>query len=131
MKDNKGVTLFILIVTIIVMLILLGVGTSIGMNSLQHSKMVKFVSYMQTIQKQVDMYTSEELETLGSTVPNTSQATSILNQCPEISDKNVNNYRYFNKEMLSENFDINNVDDNIIVNFNTREVVSLTRDRIR
>lgn len=92
--------------------------------------MVKFVSNMQIIQKQVDMYTREELQTLGSTITDVDKAKYILNLCSEITDKNISNYRYFNKEQLSKTFGIDNVEDEVIININTREVISLNRSRI-
>lgn len=131
MKNNKGITLVALIVTIVVIAILLGVGISVGTNSLEHAKMVKFVSNMQIIQKQVDMYTSEKLQTLGNEIPNIEKVTNILSLCSEITDKNISNYRYFNEEQLSETFGIDNVEDDIVVNFKTKEVVSLNRSRIQ
>lgn len=54
MKNNKGITLITLIVTVIIMLILASVATYTGLNSIEQSRVVTFVSEMQVAQSRVN-----------------------------------------------------------------------------
>ena len=68
-KTQKGITLIALIITIVIMLILASVGTYVGLDVVEHSRVVKFVSYMQIIQKKVDqVVTNKSYDELGDLV---------------------------------------------------------------
>ena len=54
-KRQRGITLIALILTIVIALILASITIYVGTDDIEYSKMVKFVAYMQTIQKKVDL----------------------------------------------------------------------------
>lgn len=127
-KDNKGITLVALIMTIIIMLILTSVTVYTGLNTYKFSKVNAFVTEMQLIQSKVDEIkntkTIDELLQLGTEV-NSSNAINEAFSNNEISSNDASTYRYFTKEMLLEVFDIEDAYDDIMINFTTREVVSV------
>lgn len=130
-KDNKGITLVALIMTVILMLILISVTTYTGINTYKESKVTAFVSQMQLIQSKVDNIKNEktidELILLGDAVDSSNQISSINSAFSnsEITSNDISSYRYFTKSKLLELFDIEDAYDDVMINFTTREVVSL------
>ena len=55
MKSEKGVTLIIAIMTVLLLMILVGLLVTNGMQTFKDSKVIKFQSYMKIIQKEVDV----------------------------------------------------------------------------
>lgn len=133
-KDNKGITLIALILTIILMLILASVTTYTGIDTYRNSKVNKFVTDMQLIQAKVDDLVAtkmvDELQLLGEDILSIPNATSVVQKASSngeivANDVNTNLFRYFSKENLLDELDIENVNSEIIINFTNREVISL------
>lgn len=133
MKNNKGITLIILLCTVIVLLIITGLVLYNGMETYKRSIVVKFETYMKVIQKKVDLMIEEnyDIATLGSELTQ-----SQRNTLQEIIDNDTSNYiqtddvtnnkiRYFSSSGINDIFDIPDVNDDIAVNFSNREVISL------
>ena len=130
MKNQKGITLIALIITIIVMLILASVTVYVGTENIDNSRMVNFVSYMQTIQKNVDFIAEyEDYTKYGTelTDNNKSILQNILNSPNETFVTTIDStyLRYFDSSYIASDLEMENVDDEIVVDFNTREVISL------
>lgn len=128
--DQKGITIIALIITIIVMLILASVTIYVGTDSIGYSKVVKFVSYMQAIQKQVDLIAEyEDYTQYGDALTydqKTNLQTIIANDETIMTNDIDSTYlKAFNKNKISSDFEIDDIDDEIVVNFQTREVISL------
>lgn len=129
-KNEKGITLIVLIVTIIIMLIILSVTIYVGTESIDSSKVTKFIAYMQAIQKKVDIIVEyEDYTKYGKEVTpaNLYELQEILNSKNEqfLTKKDSQYLRFFDKNDIAKDLEIENVDDQIIVDFQTREVVSL------
>lgn len=130
-KENRGITLIALIITIIVMLILTSVVTYSGIETYKSTQVTKFVTQMQLIQTRVDDLAEEksmeELLALGAAVPN--DKITFINTIyanGEITNKEILSFRYFNSQDLKNELDVDDgIDDEILVNFKTREVVSV------
>ena len=131
-KDNKGITLIALIVTIIVMLIVASVATYTGIDTYKYSQVNKFVTQMQLLQAKVDNLveekTEEELNNMGllnvTTQEQINAITTAFKQ-DEISNANTSMYKVFTKDKVLEILDVEDVQNDIMVNFVTREIVSL------
>lgn len=128
--NQKGITIIALIITIIVMLILASVTIYVGTGSIEYSKVVKFVSYMQAIQKQVDLIAEyEDYTQYGDDLTDdqkTNLQTIIANdETIMTSDIDSTYLKAFNKNKISSDFELDDIDDEIVVNFQTREVISL------
>ena len=74
MKNNKGITLVALIITIIVMSILIGITVSSGGGLLQKSKMTDYIGYMKLVKARADVVLEDEFfdGTLSSDTLNSS-----------------------------------------------------------
>lgn len=64
MKNNKGITLIALIITIIILLILASVATYNGMEVIQSSKLTAFTAELKIMQTQVNTIYEENSEEL-------------------------------------------------------------------
>ncbi len=136
-KDNKGITLVILIITIIIMLILVSVTTYTGLNTYRAVQVEKFVTQMQLFQSKIDelveSMSAEELEGLDLTEP-TAEQQSVINSAfgnGEISSGDINSYKVFNPDQIQKLLDIEDAPNDIMVNFKTREIVDFIRNRIQ
>lgn len=131
-KNEKGITLIALIITVIVMLILLSTTAYVGIDTYKESRIIAFVTQMQIIQKKVDTLVSDENTAIGTIISESGKQAeieeAIANAIAENEITNWNtelqNIKYFSKEDI-KNLDIDNIDYNTIINFDTREVVSL------
>lgn len=54
MKNEKGITIITLVITIVIMLILAGIVTNSGMKSIETAKKTAFISEMEMIQAKVN-----------------------------------------------------------------------------
>ena len=123
-KDNKGITLIMLIVTIILLIIIVSVSTYTGIKTYKDAKVQKFIAEMQLVQAKVEELASIE-EEFDDEKYSPTQYSSIINAASqEVVDTDVENYKYFSKESLKAQLDID-VDSDVLINFTTREVISI------
>ena len=127
-KDNKGITLIALILTIIITLILATITTYTGIDTYKESVVYEFVSEMQLLQAKVDDLvqnkTKEEILKLGTVATyNDIVHNAIVNE--EIITLNIDEARYFTQNDLLQVFDIDNAYSDVIINFKTREIISM------
>lgn len=168
MKNEKGITLVALAVTIIIMVALVGVGIKYGGNSYSEVQLQNFSYELQQVQGRVDttcqkmsmedepnyiLLNGEELgvdmkecpatavETLkkvkGIDYSSDSSSNSALYFTQKIGtvnnvdvERKYSYYRYFSREELSKTLDIKNPKQDVIINFKTREVISVNRTGI-
>lgn len=129
-KNERGITLIGLIITILVLLILATVVINIGRGDIDYSKNVRFLSYMQAIQKKIDYiaeYENYEDYGVALTSEQKSKLETILSSGNEtfLTTKNSEALKYFSSELITSQLELENIDDEIIVDFETREVISL------
>lgn len=128
-KDDKAITLIALIITIIIMLILTGITVYTGFNTLNNARVTKFVAEMQLIQTKIDELSSSEIRNIGEEIENTDEnAINVINSTYSNGEISTNDYTKFKKlsvEELKEEFDIDDLTDSIIINYETREVLSV------
>ena len=131
MKDNKGITLVALIITVIMMLILASVAVYTGADTYKHARVMEYVQEMQLIQSKVDEIvgtsTKEELLNLGAEVASNEQINAITSAYAngEITSNDRTKYRYLSKNDLNNIFSIDDATIDVMINFETREVVSV------
>lgn len=128
--NNKGITLVILIITIILMLILVSVTTYSGINSYKNMQVTKFVTQMQLIQTKINELVEEEkTDNLGIAITEIQKNILDLAYANSEVQSNTNeyksNYIFFSRENLKEQLDLADIEDDVLVNFKTREVVSI------
>lgn len=138
-KNEKGITLMALIITIIVMLILAGVSIKSGSDAVEQTRLKGFYSKLETIQKRVDeiatnneSYTDEggnivylkEQGTAFADLDNT-QKMKLENI---IQNKNINadasKFRYFSVEDLKKFFELLDFEYDVFIDFDDRVVIA-------
>ena len=130
MKNNKGITLIMVIMTVILLAILAGLALKNGMDTFESSKVVKFESYMKVIQKEVDIILEEGTDYMNLGQALTSEHKQKLqailsNEFVETNSVEEPKLRYFSSSDIENVFNIKDVEDEIVVNFANREVISL------
>lgn len=131
MKNNKGITLIIVIMTVVLLAILAGLLVADGKDTYQESQVIKFEAYMKVIQKKVDLIIEEYGNDLnfGSSLTDEQKdkLSTIINDNPQISTRNVNEekLRYFSSNDIENDLELSDIEDEIIINFANRDVISL------
>lgn len=145
LKNEKGITLLILVITILLMIILAGATINYGVNSLNTVKLQNFSYELQQIQGKVDsIYEKiklgdESYIILGNEITDSEKAMNTLNMVKGINylnildsqrdqyyyQENFSYYRYLTERELENLFDITSNPGDVIINFTTREVISV------
>ncbi len=132
-KDNKAITLIALIMTVILMLILASVTTYTGLNTYRNSRLNKFVTEMQLLQSKVDdlvtTKTNEELNSMDLDSVTTQEQENAISSAfnnGEVTTNDTNVYKVFTKKDILNILDVEDVENDIMVNFQTREIISST-----
>ena len=132
MKSEKGVTLIMAVMTVLLLTILVGLLVTNGMQTYKKSKVMNFQTYMKAIQKEVDVMVEEQTDytTIGSALTDEQLAkiqTIVKAGGCYTKETDLANakWRYFSSSDIAELFDISDVSDDIVVNFANRDIVSL------
>ena len=138
--NQKGVTLISLAITIIVLLIIISITASVGIETVKDAKLTKFSAELKIMQIEVNAlydaykndrtinvngtdYTGEEILNIGkATVTVNSQAEKALKGA-KIAEENKSGYRYYDEETI-KGLQIEGVSEEFFVNVATRSVVS-------
>lgn len=131
-RENKGITLVALVITIVILLIISGIsitGTITGKKETQESVQISELKMIQ--QAILERYTKAQLtkETLPGTSIDISEVQSMINEINNKTEENINlkgkDYKRLNKSDL-EKLGITGEEDSYIVNYNTGEVINET-----
>ena len=140
LRNEKGITILILTITIILMVILAGATINYGVNSLNAAKFQNFSYELQQIQGKVDsIYEKiklgdESYIILGNEITDSEKAMNTLNMVKGINylnildsqrdqyyyQENFSYYRYLTEDNLENIFDITSNPGDVIINFTTR-----------
>ena len=131
MKNDRGVTLTIVIITVLLLVILAGLIINYSRKTYQGSQVIKFQTYMKVLQKKVDiaLESGEDYETLGSPLTSEQKAKlqEIISADSNIATRDVDEVklRYFSGADIENYIDITDVGDDIVINFANRDIISL------
>lgn len=139
MKNEKGITLLSLVITIILMIIFASVTTYTGIEIYSSMKEQAFVSKMIALQEKVDsfcdQYSVHDINAMG--VGYSEAGTSEKEVLDDVIasgvtlkswfevDNSTSNYRYFNTLDISEKIGLDNFDVGIWLNPLTRNVIAV------
>ena len=125
-KNEKGITLISVIITVIIMTILASATTYYEFKSYKRTLVKKFVSQMQLVQTRVDeMIDLNEYSNLGASAEAYQNVITAAYEAGEITTNNIQDFKYFSTDSLKNQLDLENIDEGVLINFNTREVVSI------
>lgn len=137
MKNQSGITLIALVITIIVTLIILSISISSSFEALESMREHNFVTKMIALQERVDVfcdkYTVKEINEMGST--GSQEDKDFLNRLIKsnkdnhlkswsILDNIVGNYRYFSIEDIENVIGFKDFDVPVFINPLTRNVIA-------
>lgn len=133
MKSNKGITLIIVIMTVVLLTILMGLVITSSIDTYNKSKFLSFETNMKLIQKKVDMALEERIDykTLGHSLNEEQKAklaTIIANDNNDMistEDPSAETLRYFSPNDINEDFELSDIRGEFVINFANREVISL------
>ena len=133
MKSNKGITLIIVIMTVVLLTILMGLVITSSIDTYNKSKFLSFETNMKLIQKKVDMALEERIDykTLGNSLNEEQKAklaTIIANDNNNMistEDPSAETLRYFSSNDINEDFELSDIRGEFVINFANREVISL------
>jgi len=132
MKNEKGITLVSVVLTILLLGIITGIVITNGVDTYGNSKVVAFETQMQMIQKKVDIAV-EEGSVIGTALDDTQKEklAQILSEDDsgenyiKTSNANDDSLKFFSGDDIEDIFDIQEVQDDFVINFATREVINL------
>lgn len=141
MKEDKGITLIALISMVILITILVSVTINYGYGVVETAKLQNFNYELQQIQGKVDtIYEKIKLGendylTLGKNITESAEAVKTLKEIKGIDYSTVSGdeyyidddtlYRYFTENDIKDTFEITSNPGDFIINFQTREVISV------
>jgi len=130
-KNSKGITLIPLIITVLLMMILVGVAITNGLQSADNAQLQKFFRELQIIQKRVDVIAEEAKAGNNSYITYNSETqvfrsnigTEVTDESiPEVDDT-TGYYLYSPIEL--EQLGVEGINQNVYINWATRDVVSV------
>ena len=144
LRKEKGITMVALVITIILMMILLGATVYYGSQSLQTTRLQNFNYELQQIQGKVDVIYQKMQEgdiqyiNWGKNITTSKEAvntlrlvtgvdySSIVNTSEEYYyTTDITKYRLFTPNDLNSKMGISSMPGDMIINFETREVISV------
>ena len=130
MKSDKGITLVALIIMIVIIIILAGVVVNSGMGAYNDAKLTQYVARMNMIQSRVNVAyidvknENKSVDDYGVSADNVTG--SIKNKISNIiPGGNLSDYRYLSKTDVKQDLELENINVDVVVNFDTREIYSL------
>ena len=125
-KNNKGITLIALVVTIIILLILAVTGFYYGDLSVESSKFERLSSQMQTMQLKLNQLYEEksEIDITGEDVAESNDSFSVVEK-KNIEIGNKSDYKSYTYVQVEEIFGIKDVEQDLrfLINFKKRRVI--------
>ena len=137
-RENSGITLTTLVITVIVLLILAGVATSTGIEAIENTKHTKFVAELKIMQSHVNQWYEDckpnNNETFEGNIANKFTAVSAKNATEDeqaqttLNSSNILSSEYGNYYLLQESqksaLGIEGVSQDVLVSVKDRKVVS-------
>ncbi len=127
-KNEKGITIISVTITIIILLTISGVAIYSGISSIKSSKFQKFKIELQIVQAQVNLLNEEYKEQIQ-----TGQTISIGKSLTEVDQTKLNEalagessaeYRYFDTSVFEE-LGVKGIENGYLVNIKLRKAISI------
>lgn len=130
LQNERGITLVSLVLIIIVVMILSGATIYSGMSTIKNTNKTSFISELEIIQAKVNtIYEKRNTNTSDMNFYDAiGQPLSVVEQEKlnnALNGISQEGFKFFNKTDL-EKLGLSNIKQDVLINFNTREVVSLT-----
>ena len=130
-KNNKGITLMALVITIILLIILASIGTYSGIQVVKSAQFTAFSTELKIMQTQVNKLYEEkkngndDVDALGKTI--SSSSTTVQSNATKVFNasgiRDTSDYKYFDTDTI-KSLNIEGVEGEFFVNIDKRSVVS-------
>ena len=134
LKNNKGITLIALIVTIIILLVLSTIAIYTGFDTIRSSKFMAFKTEMQLLQASIDEYYSSNKDVFNSKGINltdeqkniftVSEVSNILSSKKENIANLQNGFKYYTEDILVNDLQIEGITRDYFINIDKRIIIS-------
>ena len=134
-KQEKGVTLAILVVMIIILLILASIGITSWNQAIEYSNFNEFTAELQVMQSKVNELNQNKKTDIGTVITenqkntlNVEEVKNIIfkNKTGEETTKIKEGFRYCSKEWIKQNLELDSINRDYLINVEKRYVVSCT-----
>ena len=132
-QETKGITLIALVVTIIILLILASIGVNSGKEIIDMAKFNELKTELKIMQTKInelnqnnEINVGEELTEKQKEIFNIKEISDIIlkNKSEEEATNIKNGFRYCNKSYINDNFNLESIKRDYIVNVEKRIVIS-------
>lgn len=129
LSSNKGITLMMLIITIIVLSILTAVTVSVGSSTLKEMQVEAYVAKMNMVQSRVNVI-SQKVQEGDTSYANIGTEISALSETNKNKVANILNgissdgFKFYNQTDLKE-LGVEKIDEDVIINLNTKKIYSM------
>ena len=128
---ESGITLTVLVITIILILILASIGTTVGTEAMDFAKFTQFKAELKIIQNKVNELNQENKTKIGTPLTNIQREIFNIKEISDIIfdgeteeiDNIKNGFRYLNQNYISDEFGVESIKRNYIVNVEYRYVI--------
>ena len=129
MKNQKGITLITLVITIVILIIITGVVTYNGLEAVNTSQKTAFISELEMIQAKINVIYEErkantERVEYYNLIGQDLSSIDVARVNEALGQESKDGFRFFNQEALKK-LDLDNINQEVLINYDTREVVSL------
>lgn len=131
-KEN-GVTLIVLVLTIVLILILTSVGVIVGTSTLDTATFTQFKSELKVIQSKVNELNQNNENVIGTPLIQEQKDVLNIEAVSNVIYKNISNnddkskiqdgFRYWDKKCIQDNFGLDNVKREYLINVEYRYVI--------
>lgn len=139
LKNNKGVTLIILVITVIILMILASITTYSGLKTARESRYYNAIAQMKVMQAEVNEYYEEYKNgdtyflDQGKNIEGSGKETQAVKAYNSTKNNNLNGtdigsitgYKYYDQDSIKNDLDIDRIDYDFIINLDTRTVILL------
>lgn len=136
-RRNKGITMISLVITIIVLIILASITTYSGISTTRDARYYNAIHEMKVMQAKVNEWYEENKNDestdwdKGVLIANSGKTEACAkaytianrNNISESDIGEITDYKYFSKECISDELDIEGIDYDFLINLNTRYVI--------
>ena len=123
LKSEKGITLTMMVIAIILLLIIATVSINYSRDSIEHSKFMAMYSEIQIIQEKVNSLYSENKEIPGKPL---SEEQKVTVGFKTDNKAEYDNYRYYSPSDLRTELDINSIEGEYLISVKDRDVICIT-----
>lgn len=135
LKNERGITLMALIITVIVLLILASIGIYNGIGTIRSSKYMAFKTELELLQSSVNkIYTEnkDDLENYGvdmtseqKEIFNVTEVSNVLNSLSSDIESIKSGFKYFSKDYIVSDLGIQEITSDYYINLSKRLIISV------